>query len=81
MTPRYLTKAKNCRESPMRSVEDVRAELDDRYGDLFSSALRVVVENQAHADRWRDKEDETGVVLYHFAKARKPPRRDAQAVS
>ena len=69
MTPRYLTKAKNCRESPLRSVEDVRAELDNQYGDFFSFALRVVVENQAHADRWRDKENETGVVLYHFAKA------------
>ncbi len=53
----------------MRSVEAVRAELDDRYGDLFSFASRVVVKNQAHADRWRDKENETGVVLYHFAKA------------
>ena len=53
----------------MRSVEEVRAELDDQYGDLFSFALRVAVENRIHADRWRDKEIDTGVVLYHFAKA------------
>ena len=53
----------------MRSVEAVQAELDDQYGDLFSFALRVVVENRIHADRWRDKEIDTGVVLYHFAKA------------
>lgn len=53
----------------MRSVEAVRAELDDQYGDLFSFALRVVVENRIHADRWRDKEIDTGVVLYHFTKA------------
>ena len=37
--------------------------------DLFSFALRVVVENRTHEDRWRDKENETGVVLYHFTKA------------
>ena len=53
----------------MRSVEGVRAELDDQYGDLFSFALHVVVENRIHADRWRDKESGTDVVLYHFAKA------------
>ena len=53
----------------MRSVEGVRAELDDQYGDLFSFALHVVVENRIHADRWRDKKIDTGVVLYHFAKA------------
>ena len=53
----------------MKSVEAIRAELDDRYGDIFSFALRVVVENRSHADRWRDKENKTGVVLYHFAKA------------
>ncbi len=53
----------------MRSVEAVRAELDDRYGDLFRFALHVVKMNQAHADRWRVKEIETGVVLYHFTKA------------
>ena len=53
----------------MRSVEGVRAELDNRYGDLFRFALDVVKKNQAHADRWRGKENETGVVLYHFAKA------------
>ena len=53
----------------MRSVESIQAELDDQYGELFSFALRVVVENRTHADRWRDKENETGVVLYHFAKA------------
>ena len=53
----------------MRSVEAVQAELDDRYGDLFSFASRVVMENRIHADRWRDKEIKTSVVLYHFAKA------------
>lgn len=55
----------------MRSVEAVRTELDNQYGDLFGFALRVVVKNQAHADRWRDrdKEIETGVALYHFTKA------------
>ena len=53
----------------MRSVEGVRAGLDDQYGDLFSFALHVVVENRIHADRWRDKESGTDVVLYHFAKA------------
>ena len=53
----------------MRSVEAVRAELDDQYGDLFSFALRVVMKNRIHADRWRDKKLGTAVVLYHFAKA------------
>lgn len=53
----------------MKSVEAVRAELDNQYGDIFSFALSIVIKNQAHADRWRDKEIETGVVLYHFAKA------------
>ena len=53
----------------MRSVEAVRAELDNRYGDLFRFALHVVKKNQVHADRWRGKENETGVVLYHFSKA------------
>ena len=43
--------------------------LTTNTGTYFSFALRVVVKNQAHADRWRDKENETGVVLYHFAKA------------
>ena len=52
----------------MRYVEAVQAELDDRYGDLFSFASRVVMENRIHADRWRDKEIKTSVVLYHFAK-------------
>ena len=53
----------------MKSVDAVRAELSERYGDLFSFALRVVIQNRAHADRWRDKANEAGVVLYHFAKA------------
>ena len=53
----------------MKSVEDVRADLDHLYGDLFSFALCVVKKNHIHADRWRDKENETGVVLYPFAKA------------
>ena len=53
----------------MRSVEAVRAELDDQYGDLFSFALRVVVENRIHAEKWRYKKNKNGVVLYHFAKA------------
>ncbi len=53
----------------MRSVEAVRAELNDRFGDIFGFAVRVVEENQVHADLWRGKENETGVVLYHFAKA------------
>ena len=52
------------RRELMRSVESIQAELDDQYGELFSFALRVVVENRTHADRWRDKENETGVVLY-----------------
>ena len=69
MTPSLFDQGEELQREPMRSVEDVRAELDNQYGDYFSFALRVVVKNQAHADRWRDKENETGVVLYHFAKA------------
>ena len=57
------------RRETMRSVEAVRAELDDRFGDLFRFALHVVKKNQVHANRWRVKEVETGVVLYHFTKA------------
>lgn len=53
----------------MRSVKSVRAELNNQYGDLFSFALRIIEKNRTHADQWRSKETETGVVLYHFAKA------------
>ena len=53
----------------MRSVNAVRAELDERFGDIFGFAGRVVEENQVHADFWRGKENEACIVLYHFAKA------------
>ena len=53
----------------MRSVEAVRAELEDQYGDIFKFASRVVERNRAQANRWRDKENEAVPVLYHFAKS------------
>ena len=53
----------------MKSVEAVRAELNNRYEDLFKFALRVVRINRTYSKRCRGKEDETGVVLYHFRKA------------
>ena len=53
----------------MRSVEAVRAELEDRYGEIFSFASRVVERNRTQANRWRDKENAAVPVLYHFSKA------------
>ena len=52
----------------MRSVQAIRSELRDQYGDLFEFALDVVKRNQALAARWRPMDLETAVVLYHFGK-------------
>ena len=53
----------------MKSVQAVRAELRNEYGDLFDFALDVVRRNQKVAAGWRPVDLETAVVLYHFGRA------------
>jgi hypothetical protein len=53
----------------VRSTEKFSKAQLKRYNDLFRFARRVVARNRAYAGRWREKDGNCGVVLYHLAKA------------